>query len=499
LFRRRLINIKTGVLVATILGSSMVFIDGSVVNVILPELQNEFNASALQIQWIVESYLLFLASLILVGGSIGDHFGRKRIFQIGATIFILASVGCGLSQTLLQMTLFRSLQGVGGALLTPGSLAIINSVFPKDERGKAIGTWSGFSAITTALGPITGGWLADNLSWRWVFFINVPLGLLAIFFTHKYVPTECHETGREPIDLPGVVISTVGFAAMIYGLIEANYFISMIGLCLFLVFLYLEARTQSPLIPLSFFRSRIFSAVNMSTFLLYGALSIVFYFLPFNLIQIQGFTATEAGAANLPFIFIIFLLSRKSGELYDRIGARLPIALGSLIAGMGFLALGYMPGLEASYWRDFFPGMLLFGLGMSLCIAPLTTAVLGAVPERFSGIASGINNAVTRLGGLIGIALMTTVIILIFHGYLDQALINMPIAAPMKDELLSRSSELAGLQGTTVTNGIIKTAYLESFKSVMILAAILALGSSLCALIFLPSEKVIRLPIAPVP
>lgn len=476
----------------------MVFIDGSVVNVILPELQHEFKASALEIQWIVESYLLFLASLILVGGSIGDHYGRKRIFQIGTIIFILASMGCGLSQTLWQLTFFRSLQGVGGALLTPGSLAIINSVFPKDERGKAIGTWSGFSSITTAMGPVMGGWLADHLSWRWVFFINVPLGLLTIFFTRQYVPEQCHETGREPLDFPGVIISTIGFAAIIFGLIESNYLVSAFGICLFLVFLAVEARTYGPLIPLSFFRSRIFSAVNMSTFLLYGALSIVFYFLPFNLIQIQGFSATEAGAANLPFIFIIFLFSRHSGQLYDRVGARMPIALGSFIAGMGFLALGYLPGLEASYWKDFFPGMVLFGIGMSLCIAPLTTAVLGAVPERFSGVASGINNAVTRLAGLIGIAIMTTLIVSVFHHYLDQALINMPIASSIKDDLLSRSNELAGLRGTSMTEGIIKAAYLESFKSVMLFSCILALASSLCALVFLPSEKVIRLPVSPV-
>lgn len=477
----------------------MVFIDGSVVNVIMPELQREFNATAVQIQWVVEAYLLFLSALILVGGSIGDHFGRKTIFQIGTVIFILASVGCGLSQNLLQMTIFRSLQGVGGALLTPGSLAIINSVFPKNERGKAIGTWSAFSSITTAFGPVLGGWLSDNLSWRWVFFINIPIGLLTIFFTRSFVPTECHETGREPLDLPGVVISTAGIASIVFGLIEGNYFIMMMGVALMALFLVMEARTQNPLVPLSFFRSRVFSTVNMSTFLLYGALSIVFYFLPFNLIQVQGFSATEAGAANLPFVFIIFLFSRWSGGLYDKVGARLPIAVGSVIAGLGFLALGFMPGLSASYWKDFLPGLILFGLGMSLCIAPLTTAVLGAVPDKFSGLASGVNNAVTRLAGLVGIAIMTAMIVMWFHHYLEMALINMPLDASLKQELLGRSQDLAGLKGQTrEVDGIIRAAYLESFKSVMISAALLAFGSSLCALVFLPNEKVIRLPLSPV-
>ncbi|WP_408095773.1 MFS transporter [Peredibacter sp. HCB2-198] len=486
-------------MIATILGSSMVFIDGSVVNVIMPELQREFSATGVEIQWVVESYLLFLASLILVGGSIGDHFGRKLIFQIGTVFFILASIGCGFSQTLLQMTIFRSLQGIGGALLTPGSLAIINSVFPRNERGRAIGTWSAFSSITTAFGPVLGGWLADNLSWRWVFFINVPLGLLTIFFTRSFVPTQCHETGREPLDLQGVVISTAGIASIVFGLIEANYLIMILGVILMVLFFLIERRTNNPLVPLSFFKSRIFSAVNMSTFLLYGALSIVFYFLPFNLIQVQGFSATEAGAANLPFVIIIFLFSRWSGGLYDRVGARLPIALGSLITGIGFLALGFMPGLNSSYWKDFLPGLILFGIGMSLCIAPLTTAVLGAVPERFSGLASGINNAVTRLAGLVGIAIMTAMIILWFHHYLDLALINMPLDSSLKSDLLRRSNELAGLQGNSqIVNGIIKSAYLESFKSVMISSALLSFGSSLCALVFLPSEKVIRLPLSPV-
>ena len=465
----------------------------------MPELQREFNATAVEIQWVVEAYLLFLSALILVGGSIGDHFGRKIVFQIGTVIFILASVGCGLSQNLLQMTIFRSLQGVGGALLTPGSLAIINSVFPKNERGKAIGTWSAFSSITTAFGPVLGGWLSDNLSWRWVFFINIPLGLLTIFFTRRFVPTQCHETGREPIDLPGVVVSTAGIASIIFGLIEGNYFIMMIGVALMAVFLIMEAHTKNPLVPLSFFKSRIFSTVNMSTFLLYGALSIVFYFLPFNLIQVQGFSATQAGAANLPFVFIIFLFSRWSGGLYDKVGARLPIAVGSVIAGLGFLALGYMPGLNASYWKDFLPGLILFGLGMSLCIAPLTTAVLGAVPDKFSGLASGVNNAVTRLAGLVGIAIMTSMIVMWFHHYLEMALINMPIDASLKQELLGRSQDLAGLQGqSTEVDGIIRVAYLESFRSVMISAALLSFSSSLCALVFLPNEKVIRLPLSPV-
>lgn len=477
----------------------MVFIDGSVVNVIMPELQREFNATAVQIQWVVEAYLLFLSSLILVGGSIGDHFGRKRVFQIGTVIFIIASIGCGLSQNLMQMTIFRSLQGVGGALLTPGSLAIINSVFPKNERGKAIGTWSAFSSITTAFGPVLGGWLSDNLSWRWVFFINLPIGLLTIFFTRSFVPTQCRETGEETLDLPGVVVSSSGIGSIVFGLIESNYFIMMIGVALMILFLFMETRSKSPLVPLSFFKSRVFSAVNMSTFLLYGALSIVFYFLPFNLIQVQGFSATQAGAANLPFIFIIFLFSRWSGGLYDKVGARLPIAVGSIISGLGFLALGFMPGLDASYWKDFLPGLILFGLGMSLCIAPLTTAVLGAVPDKFSGLASGVNNAVTRLAGLVGIAIMTAMIVMWFHHYLEMALVNMPMNVGLKEELLSRSQDLAGLQGhSKEVDGIIRVAYLESFKSVMISSALLALASSLCALIFIPSEKVIRLPLSPV-
>jgi EmrB/QacA subfamily drug resistance transporter len=400
---------QTGILLATILGSSMVFIDGSVVNVILPVLEKSFSATAEQIQWVVEAYLLFLASLMLIGGSLGDRYGRRKIFLMGAVIFMLASLGCALSPTLLTMVIFRSLQGVGGALLTPGSLAIINGSFPKEERGKAIGTWSGFSALMMVFGPLLGGLLSDYASWRYVFLINVPIGALVLFFSLRYVPeSESSRTTevKQKMDFAGLGLSTLSIGFLVFGLAQSVRWAWIGGLFLLLVFLWNESRVKNPLVLLSFFKNRVFASINLLCFFLYAALSIAFYFLPFNLIQVQGFTATEAGAANLPFIAIMFLSSRFSGGLYQKIGARLPITVGSVLAAVGFLLIAFLPGANAHYFSGFFPGIFVFGIGMSLCVSPLTTAVLQALPETFSGIASAINNSVCRIAGLVGIALM---------------------------------------------------------------------------------------------
>jgi EmrB/QacA subfamily drug resistance transporter len=489
---------RLGILAATILGSSMAFIDSTVVNVILPRLQTEFSASASQIQWLVEAYLLFLSALILLGGALGDRYGRKMIYEIGTTVFVLSSLACGISQSLTELTIARSIQGVGGALLAPGSLAILNASFPKEERGRAIGTWSGFSAITAALGPVIGGWLSDHASWRWVFLINFPLGILTVYFTRRFVPEQCGESWKTRLDIRGSVISILGLAAITFALVkssqlgfqDARIMISLgTGILLMILFVQGEAGTQDPLMPLSLFRSRAFVGANICTLLLYGALGAVFYFLPFNLIQVQGFTATETGAANLPFVIILFSFSRASGGLYDRVGPRIPLTLGSLIVGISFLLLGFLPGLHASYWSGFFPGLFVFGVGMSLCVAPLTSTVLGSVSVEHSGLSSGFNNAVARLSGLIAIAIMTTLVLTSFEYHLKSRLVKIEMPDQQKQSVVEHASQLAGIRGPAIAEDEIKRSYLDSFRELMEVCFILSMGSALCAFSLLRNRR----------
>ena len=296
----------TWILIATILGSSMAFIDSSVVNVALPRLQADLHASASSVQWVVEAYALFLGALILIGGSLGDQFGRKRIFLLGVIVFTIASVFCGISQNIEQLIIARSVQGIGGALLTPGSLAIIRSAFDSAERGKAIGTWSGFSSITSALGPLLGGWLVQNTSWRWIFFINVPLAVIVLIVSVLHLPESTSGEGKKHLDFPGAILTAVGLGGVVYGLIQAENvgFANPIVLACILgglialgLFLFVESRSPAPMMPLTLFRSRTFSGTNLLTFLLYAALGGALFFLPFNLISVQGYSATAAGAS----------------------------------------------------------------------------------------------------------------------------------------------------------------------------------------------------------
>src|SRR5438094_1885824 len=309
------------VLVATTLASSMAFIDGTVVNVALPALQANLNATIVDVQWVIEAYSLLLAALLLVGGSLGDHYGRRRVFLIGVALFAVASARCGLAPNIDQLIVARAAQGLGAALLVPGSLAIISSSFPENERGRAIGTWSGFSAITTAIGPVIGGWLIEHVSWRAVFFINIPIALLIILISLRSVP-ESSDTESKGLDWWGAILGAFGLGALVYGLIESSRLgfgdrsviaALVAAAALFSLFVIIQARVPNPMLPLALFRSRTFTGANLLTFLLYGALGGTLFFLPLNLIQVQGYSATAAGAALLPFILIISSLSRLSG------------------------------------------------------------------------------------------------------------------------------------------------------------------------------------------
>jgi EmrB/QacA subfamily drug resistance transporter len=499
---------RTYVLAATILGSSMAFIDGTVVNVALPALQSAFHATAIDVQWVIESYALFLAALLLVGGSLGDHFGRCRIYAAGVTIFTLASIWCGLAPNITHLIAARAVQGIGGALLVPGSLAIITTSFPKEERGRAIGVWSGFTSITAAIGPVMGGWLIEHVSWRAVFFINVPVAIAVLALTFRFVPESRDTNSAKELDWFGAVLATAGLGGFVYGLIESSSHgfgdkmvltALTIGAIASVLFFFVEARRKNPMLPLELFRSMDFSGANLLTFLLYAALSGLFYFLPLDLIQVQGFSATAAGAALLPFILLIFILSRWSGGLVARYGGRLPLMIGPMVGAGGF-ALFVRAGAHSNYWTTFFPAILVLGVGMAISIAPLTTTVMNAVDERWAGIASGVNNAVSRAAGLFSVAVFGIVMLQIFAQRFAQALHKIPLPGAASNSLLAQRFNLAGVAIPAdldpglrdAVRGAIDASFVSGFRELMIISAALAVLSAVAAALMIRGAGPLR-------
>lgn len=494
------------VLAATILGSSLAFIDGTVVNVALPALQRDLHASAADLQWVIESYALFLAALILVGGSLGDHLGRRRIYATGIAIFTLASIWCGLAPTVGQLIVARAVEGIGGALLVPGSLALISASFDRDQRGQAIGTWSGFTTITSALGPVLGGWLVQNVSWRWVFFINVPLAALTLALVFWHVPESRDEGANGRLDWWGALLVTLGLGGVVYGLIAAGshglgnpVVIGALagGAVALVLFVAVEARGRAPMMPLPLFRSRTFSGANLLTLLLYGALGGALYFLPFNLQQVQGYSATAAGAALLPFTVIMFGLSRWAGGLVKRYGARLPLTVGPGIAAAGFL-LFMRPGIGGSYWTTYGPAVVVLALGMAITVAPLTTTVMGAVETRYAGVASGINNAVARTAGLLAIAVLGIVVAAVFNTSLDSHLATIPFSPAAHHALDLQRGKLGGaaiptgLSATThaALQRAVAASFVDGFRMAMLAGAVLSLLSALGAALTIAGKTV---------
>jgi EmrB/QacA subfamily drug resistance transporter len=495
------------VLVATILGSSMAFIDGTVVNVALPSLQKELQATVAEVQWVVEAYSLLLSALILVGGSLGDHFGRRKIYAADVVLFTLASVGCGLSPNITTLIIARSIQGIGGALLVPGSLAIISASFKSERRGRAIGTWSGFTSITSAFGPALGGWLIDNVSWRAVFFLNLPLALTVLAITFTKVPESYNQQARK-LEWWGAVMAIIGLGGIVYGLIEANtrslsdplvltaLLTGLVGLGLFVV---IESRSRSPMMPLSLFRSPGFSGTNLLTLLLYGALGGVFFFVPFNLIEVQSYTPTMAGLVFIPFVLIVFFLSRWAGGLVGQYGARLPLIIGPLIAATGF-GLFALPGIGGSYWVTFFPAVVVLGTGMAITIAPLTTTVMNSVDVSNSGIASGINNAVSRVAGLLAIALFGIFMVSFFGNSLENRLTSLNIDAQVKQNILEQHNKLAQIKlpadltssEQQLLTQAINEAFVDSFRLVILIATGLVLLSVLATLLLIEGKPKVK-------
>lgn len=453
------------VLAATIVASSMAFIDGTVVNIALPAIQGSLGAGIAELQWVVNGYLLPLGALMLVGGGLGDRLGRRRIFVAGIVLFTLASVACAIAPTVGLLIAARAAQGIGAALLVPQSLALIAANFPRDVRGRAIGTWAAASAITTSLGPPIGGFLIDTLSWRVAFWINLPLAALALWLTLRHVPESRDEAASGPVDWPGAGLATLGFGALTYGLIGleaagAGRTVAIVaivaGIVLLVLFVMAERRAANPVMPLPLFASRVFSGANIVTVLLYGALSGALFLLPFDLVVRRGLSAAEAGLTILPFGIVIGAMSRFMGGLADRHGPRPFMTLGPFLVALAaaWLALT-LPG----YWVGVMAPAILLSVGMGVVVSPLTTAVMNAVPTERSGAASGINNAASRLAGVFAVAIIGLAATLVYRAAAPPSALPFGQLPPAADPLRT-AAEAAFVSGYAAAMGLVAAAAL---------------------------------------
>ncbi|MFI7441767.1 MFS transporter [Nonomuraea indica] len=420
------------ILTATVLGSGLAMLDSTVVNVALPFLGDELDASMAGLQWTVNSYTLALAGLILLGGSLGDRFGRRRIFLLGTVWFALASALCGLAPNIEFLVAARALQGVGGALLTPGSLAIIQASFVRADRPRAVGAWSGLGGVAGAIGPLLGGWLVQTAGWRWVFLINLPFALLVVLVTLRHVPESRDEQAAGRFDALGSALAALALAGITYGLIERGAPVPLVvGVLLGVAFVVVERRrSPAALVPVGIFRDRVFTAVNVVTLIMYAAMGVVFFLLVIQLQVVSGFSPVAAGLALLPVTILMMLLSPRAGEIAKRHGPRLPMTGGIVVAGLGFVWMATI-GPGSSYALQVLPAVTVFGLGLSAAVAPLTATVLASAEERYAGTASGVNNAVARTGSLLAVAAVPPLVGLVGDAFERPAVFDAGFRAAM--------------------------------------------------------------------
>jgi EmrB/QacA subfamily drug resistance transporter len=459
------------VLLATVLGSSLAFIDATVVNIALPSIGRDLGADAAGLQWTVNGYALSLASLILLGGSLGDRYGRKRVFLIGTGWFAAASLLCGIAPNIEMLIGARVLQGVGGALLTPGALAILEASFVRDDRSKAIGAWSGLGGIGGALGPFLGGWIVELANWRFIFLINVPLALLVMLVTGRHVPESRNPDADHELDVAGVLTGAAGLGGLTYGFTawpahgpgNPAVLISLaVGIGGMIAFVLTERRSKHPMLPLDIFKSTAFTGANLVTFLVYSATGGVFFLVVLNLQVVAGFSPLTAGIALLPVTVLMLLLSARSGALGQRIGPRIPMTVGPLVCALALVLLS-MIGPGASYWTGVLPAAIILGLGLSLFVAPLTATALGSLDDAHAGIASGVNNAVARAAGLLSVAVL-------------------PLAAGLGDGNLTNAADLHPV-----------------YRNAMLICAGLLVVGGVVAAIVIPSRLPAHAPPAPAP
>jgi EmrB/QacA subfamily drug resistance transporter len=492
-------------IVATSLASGMIFLDGSVVNVALPVMQRDLHASLSGLQWVINAYMLFLAALLMIGGGIGDTYGRKLAFQWGLATFAISSAACGLTPNLNVLIAARAVQGVGGALLVPGSLAMLKALVVPEDSGRAIGLWAGLSGVTSAIGPLVGGYMVTAISWRAIFFINVPLAALTLWAMAVHVPSNRDPNAPPTLDWSAGALSIIGLGGLTYVLIEQptrgwtdptillGIAAAVIGVALFPV---REIRARRPMIPLHAFRSRTFDGANIATIGVYFTFGGALLFLILDLQQLQGFTPLEAGAAFLPVTLLLLFLSPRVGALMQRFGARLPLTVGPIIIAIGFVYL-MRAGNAVSYWTDILPGVLLLGLGMSFFVTPLTATVMNAVPEPLAGVASGISNMLTRIANLLAVAILGLIMAHRFESTLSSRLGLMALTPATRSALIARSDRLtddpvpralSAAQRSQVVDAI-DAAYIDGFRWILATCAVLCLLSALVCFLTIDRGK----------
>jgi EmrB/QacA subfamily drug resistance transporter len=495
------------VMVSAILASAMAFIDSTALNVVLPSLQQSLQATGADLFWILNAYLLMLASLILIGGSLGDKLGRKKVFMFGIFVFIAGSAACGFSPGVIYLIIFRIIQGVGGALMIPGSLSLISSSINENERGKAIGTWSAITTVVTMGGPVLGGALGDAGLWRYIFFINVPIGLAALFILWQHVKEIKDDAGNNKLDFPGSITIASGLALVTFGFLRIPavglhhwqvYTSLSAGLLLLLTFVFVEYKSKQPMMPLQLFKSLTFSGANLLSFFLYAGLGAGMLFLSLNLVQVQGYSQLQSGLTFLPFTIMMITIARYAGSLADKYGPRLLLILGPAAAGAGLLILSFVKQTAgpSAYWTSFFPGVIVFGLGMSFTVAPLTTAVMGSVSDHFSGTASGVNNAVTRIANVFANAIFGALAVLFFSGALQNQFDHIRLNQKEQQTVMAQATNLGNAkvpEGFNDTNKVvIEKAYHQSFiaaySTIMRISGALAFLGALIAFIFIKNS-----------